>query len=196
MRESSTLERPTFVDVNVLPEELRPRRYPAWFIAGVAAILALGLLLLPLARVQQASNEDTAHLHGELALINDELRRLQIDLGKSRDLRLQLATVEAAIAGLNAERQAVLGDRRGLSEALSAAMLALPLGAQVESVAAAATDGPLSLSGHSRTAADVLEYSRSLVASGMFSQARVTSLATESDQEGGAGVAFVIEATQ
>lgn len=196
MRQSSTLERPLFVDLNVLPEEFRPRRYPPWFIGGVITVLALSLLLLPLARVQQATDEESAHLQAELALINDELGRLQIDLGEARHLRQQLADTEAAIAGLNEERQAVLGDRQGLSDALAAMMRSLPPGARVESVGAAATDSPLSLTGHAGSAADVLEYSRSLVATGRFSQARVTSLASESDQEDGGGVAFIIEVGQ
>lgn len=196
MQQSSTLEQPLFVDLNILPEELRPRRYPPWFAGGVAAVLALSLLLLPLARVQQSTDAKSADLQAELALINDELGRLQIDLGKDRALRQQLADTEAAIAGLNQERQAVLGDRQGLSYAIAAMMLLLPPGASVESVGAAATDSPLSLTGSARSAADVLKYSRSLLADGGFSEARLTSLASEGAAGGGARVAFTIEARQ
>jgi Tfp pilus assembly protein PilN len=194
MRESSALEPPLFVDLNVLPEELRPRRYPAWFVVGVVGVLVAGLLLLPLSRVQQAANGETSRLQSELALVNDQLAAFQIDLGRSRDIRLQLETAEAAIAGLNEERQAVLGDRRELSKDLSAMMLALPTGARVESITAA--DGPLSLTGRAGSPAAVLGYSRALVGTGRFSQARITSLVSEGDQDGGAGVTFTIEVTQ
>jgi Tfp pilus assembly protein PilN len=194
VRESSTLGQPFFVDLNVLPEELRPRRYPAWFVVGVVTVLAAGLLLLPLSLVQQAASEETARLQSELALVNNQLAEFQIDLGRARDLRLQLETAEATIAGLNGERQAVLGDRRELSKDLSAMMEALPAGARVESITA--TDGPLSLTGQAGSPADALEYSRALVGTERFSEARITSLATAQGAEGGTGVTFTIEVTQ
>ncbi len=194
MRESSALEPPLFVDLNVLPEELRPRRYPAWFVVGVVGVLAAGLLLLPLSRVQQAANKETSRLQSELALVNDQLASFQIDLGRSRDLRQQLETAEAAIASLNKERQAVLGNRQDLAKDLAAMTLALPAGARVESITA--SDGPLSLTGRAGSPAAVLGYSKALVKTGRFSQARITSLVSEGDQGGGAGVTFTIEVTQ
>jgi Tfp pilus assembly protein PilN len=194
MQHSAMLQPSTFVDLNVLPEELRPRRYPAWFVVGVVTVLAAGLLLLPLSLVQQAANEETARLRNELALINDQLVAFQIDLGRTRDLRLQLETAEATIAGLNEERRAVLGDRQELSKDLSAVMAALPAGAHVESITA--TDGPLSLMGQARSPADALEYSKALVGTGRFSEARITSLATAQGAEGSTSVTFTIEVTQ
>jgi Tfp pilus assembly protein PilN len=183
-----------FVDLNVLPEELRPRRYPAWFAVGVVTVLAAGLLLLPLSRVQQAASEETARLRSELAAVNDQLAAFQIDLGRARGLRLQLETTEAVIAGLNEERQAVVGDRRELSKDLSAIVDALPAGARVESITA--TDGPLSLTGQAPSPADALEYSKALVGTERFSEARITSLATAQGAERGTDVTFTIEVTQ
>lgn len=191
MQQSTTLRPPASIDLNVLPEELRPRQYPAWYVLGVVAILAASLLLVPLYQAERAGDAETAGLRSELELMNEELGQIQIDFGQARELRQQIGTTEAAIAALNEERQVILGDGRQPSSDLSAIMKALPPGARLASVTG--SEDQLSLQGRADRAADVLEYSRALTASGMFSEARIVSLAVEGGQEEGTGMSFVIQ---
>ncbi|MCH8919199.1 MAG: hypothetical protein IIA23_00625, partial [Chloroflexi bacterium] len=128
------IQTPTFIDLNVLPEELRPRQDPAWYLLGVVVILAASFLLIPLYRAEQVSGADTARLRSELELMNEELVRIQIDFGQARELRRQIETTEAAVAALNGERQAILGDRQQVSSDLSTIMQAMPPGARLVSV--------------------------------------------------------------
>jgi len=193
MQESTTLQPATFVDLNVLPEELRPRQDPAWYVLGVVAILAASLLLIPLYQAERDGDAETARLGSELQLMNEELARIQIDFGRARELRQQIETTEAAIAALDEERQAVLGDGQQLAVDLDAINSALPPGARL--VSATSSDGQLSLQGRADRAADVLDYSRALTGSGRFSEARIVSLAVEGGQEEGTGITFAIQLT-
>jgi hypothetical protein len=194
MQQSATLQPSTFVDLNVLPEGLRPRRYPAWYVLGVVGVLGLSLFLIPLQRVEQAASAETARLEAELELIEEELARIQVDFGRARGFRQQLEATEAAIAELSEERQAVLGGEQELSKDLFAAMAVLPLDARLASVTGG--DGQLTLAGQAGDVAQVLEYVGALERSGRFSEARIASLAVAGGQEGGSGVSFTVELTQ
>lgn len=187
MQESRTLQRPTFVDLNVLPEELRPLQHPAWYVLGVLSVLVATVLLIPLYRVQQAHTAETATLRAELELINEEMGGIQLDFGEARGVRQELEVTEAAIAELNEERQAVLGDGQELSKDLYVAMGLVSAGTHLGSVVGGA--GQMTLSGEAPSVADVLGYAGALVESGRFSEARVASL----EIGGATGVTFTLE---
>lgn len=190
MQESTTLKPSTFVDLNILPEELRPLRHPAWYVLGVIGVLVASALLIPLYRVQQADSAETVRLTAELELINEEMGGIQLDFGRAREVRLELEATEAAIAKLNEERQAVLGDGQELSKDLFVVIGLVPAGAHVGSVGGGG--GQLTLSGEALSVADVLGYAGALVGSGGFSEARVASLAIAA----GTGVTFTLEVTR
>ncbi len=194
MQQGATLGPPVFVDLNVLPEELRPLRYPPWYVLGLVAVLLLGLLLIPLHAVERADSAESARLGAELDLIKKELTDIEIDFGRARDIRGQIDATEASTARLGEERQAILGDSQELSADLSDAMLALPPGTHIASITAG--DGRFTLTGQAGQPADVLGYYGALAASGRYSQTRITSMAIASGQQGGSGVAFTIEVTQ
>ena len=126
--------------------------------------------------------------------MNEELARIQVDFGWARELRQQIETTEAAIAALDEERQAVLGDGQQLSVDAAFIIGALPPGARLASVTG--SEGQLSLQGRADRAADVLDYSRALIGGERFLEARIVSLAVEGGQEEGTGMTFVIQLTQ
>jgi len=190
MQQGATLGPPVFVDLNVLPEELRPFRHPSWYVLGLVVTLLLGLLLVPLYAVEHAGSADSARLSAELELIKGELTDVQIDFGKSREVRQQLDTTEAAIARLADERRAILGNSREFSADLYAVTTALPPGTHLASISAG--DGRITVTGRAGGPADVLGYYKALAGSGRFSQARITSMAIA----GGQGVTFAVEVTQ
>jgi hypothetical protein len=185
-------ETPTvFVDLNVLPEELRPARYAPLFVLGMLALLAVSLALIPLHQAQQAAGGEVAHLQEELELMGQDLAFVQLDLGKARSLQLQLAAVEADLASLNEERQATLGDGRGVSQDISVAILDLPPGVALASVDGA--DGQMTLTGQALSTEDVFQYVWTLRKSGRFSESRIVSLTAAAGEAAGSGVMFVIE---
>jgi hypothetical protein len=194
MQRGATLGPPVFVDLNVLPEELRPLRYPPWYSLGLIAIVVFGLLLIPLHWVEQADSAEPTRLGAELDLIRSELTDVEIDFGRARDIQQQLDGTEASIARLGEERQAILGDSEELAADLAAAMQALPQGSHL--AAFSAGDGRFTLTGGAGQPADVLGYYRALSESGRYSQTRITSVAMASGQQGGGGVTFTIEVTQ
>jgi len=145
MQQGATLGPPVFVDLNVLPEELRPLRYPPWYSLGLIAIVVFGLLLIPLRAVERAHGVESASLGAELDLIKKELTDIEIDFGRARDIRQQLDATEVSIARLREERQAILGDSQELAADLAAAMQALPQGSHLAAITAG--DGRFTLTG-------------------------------------------------
>ena len=192
MQQSETL--PVFVDLNVLPEELRPTRYAPLFVLSILVLLAASLALIPLYQAQGATDGETLHLQEELGLIRQDLALVQLDLGKVRGQQLQLVAMETELASLNEERQAILGDGRGVSQALSVAILGLPPGVRLASVNG--TDGGVTLTGQALTTEDVFEYVWTLRKSGGFSESRIVSLAAATGEAEGSAVTFAIEAVR
>lgn len=185
MQQSETV--PEFVDLNVLPEELRPRRYPPLYVLGILVLLVAGLLLIPLYQAERTADNETTRLRAELNLMSYNLALAQLDLGKVKGQQRQLESVETELAGLNEERQVVLGDGQELSKELSVAILDLPPGVSLGSVTGG--DAQMTLTGQALNSEDVFEYARTLERSGTFSEARIVSLATES----GDAATFTIE---
>jgi len=188
MQQSETL--PVFVDINILPEELRPQRYPALFVLGILVLLAASLALIPLYQAEQAVGDETTRLQTELDLISSDLALVQTDLGKVKGLQRQLEAVETDLASWNEERQAVLGDAQELSKDLLAAVLDLPPGVSLSSVTGG--NEQMTLTGQALNSGAVFEYARALEESGRFSEARIISLVTESDE----AVTFTIKAVR
>ena len=192
MQQSETL--PAFVDLNVLPEELRPRRYPVLFVVGILALLAASLALFPVYQAGRAARNETAPLQAEMNVISSELALIQLDLGRVRELQQQLEAVQTDLTALNEEREATLGDGQEVSRDLAVAVLDLPPGVGLTSVTGG--DGRLTLAGQAVTSGDVFEYVSVLRKSGRFSEARIVSLTTATDEAEGSGVMFTVEAVR
>jgi Tfp pilus assembly protein PilN len=192
VQQSETLA--VFVDLNVLPEELRPTRYAPLFVLGILVLLAASLALIPLHQAAQATDGETSHLQEELGLLSQDLALVQLDLAKVRGLQLQLLAVEADLTSLNEERQAIIGDGREVSQDLSVAIFDLPPGMRLASVNG--TDGGMTLGGRALSTEDVFEYVWTLRKSGRFSESRIVSLTVATAEAEGSGVTFVVEAVR
>ncbi len=192
MQQSETL--PQFVDLNVLPEELRARRYPTLFLLGILVLLAAGLFLIPLYQAEQAAQDETILLQTELDLISYNLALVQIDLGKIKGAQRQIESAETELASLNEQRQAILGGGQELSKELSVAVLDLPPGVILGTVTGGA--GQMTLIGQALASDAVFEYARTLEGSGRFSEARIVSLTTARGDAEGSVFTFTIEAVR
>jgi hypothetical protein len=189
VQQSETLS--AFVDLNVLPEELRPLQSPLLFVLGIFVLLAVSLALIPLCRTQQAADAEVSYLQEELGLMSQDLALVQPDLARIRSLQRQLAEVEADIASLNEERQATLGEGLGVAQDFSVAIIALPSGVGLTSVSGA--DGQMTLEGQALTMEGVFEYVWALRRSGRFSESRIVSLAAAVGEAESSGFTFIIE---
>ncbi len=189
MQQSETM--PTFVDLNILPVELRPRRYSSLYVLAILALLAVTLALVPLYQADRAAGDEVARLQAELDLMGYNLTLVQTDLGEARGLQRQMEAAEAAMASLSEERQEVLGDGQELSKDLSVALLDSSPGEGVAS--ASGIDGQMMLTGQALSQEVVFEYAGMLESSGRFSEARVTSLAVGGEEAEGSALTFTIE---
>ncbi len=192
MQRGASLRQNTLIDLNVLPVELRPHNYPAWYVAGMALALVGLVFLVPAIVIQRSAGQETEHLRGELAVVTSQLEAVGMDIGQLRGLRIELEQAEMALAAVRSERATLLGIGRPLSEGLSLLYSAAPPGLRVDSVAL--SEGRVTVSGEAPDAASVISYARALGQEGAFSQTTITALTAGEGGPGAGGVAFSIQA--
>jgi len=192
MQRSASLQRNALIDLNVLPAALRPHRYPAWYVAGMAAALAGLVFLAPVIMIQRSATQETESLRGQLAVITGQLEEVGMDVGQVRGLRMQLEQTEAALAALQSERETLLGIGRPLSGGVSLLYSAAPPGLRVDSVAR--SEGKVTVSGAAPDAGSVISYARALGQGGAFSEVTVTALTEGDGAQGAAALTFSIQA--
>jgi Tfp pilus assembly protein PilN len=187
MQRNAFLQRNALIDLNVLPAALRPHRYPAWYVAGMAAALAGLVFLAPVIMIQRSATQETERLRGQLAVITGQLEEVGMDVGQVRGLRMQLEQTEASLAALQSERETLLGIGRPLSGGVSLLYSAAPPGLRVDSVAR--SEGGVTVSGEAPDAGSVISYARALGQEGAFSEVTITALTG-----GAAALTFSIQA--
>ncbi|MGD0766001.1 MAG: hypothetical protein ABR978_06815 [Dehalococcoidia bacterium] len=175
MQRSAALQRNTFVDLNVLPPALQPHRYARWYAVGLAAVVAGCLLLVPMVMLQRSASQQTGQLRDQLAVINAQLGQAELEIGEERGLRLQINDAQSALAALKAERVALTGNARPLSQGLSGLFAVAPPALQIKSVAR--SESKLTVSGEMPSANEVIAYAVALTKTGGFSNVTITSLA-------------------
>ena len=191
MQRGAALHRNTFIDLNVLPASLQPHRYARWYALGLAAVVFGCVLLVPIIIVLHSASEQTGLLGDQLAAINDQLNAAEMTIGEQRSLRLQIDAAESALVALRAERVALVGSARPVSEGLSGLFPAVPPGLSIKSVAL--SEGKITVTGGAPSAVAVITYATALAQAGGFSDVTITSLA-EPAGAGGPGT-FEIQTT-
>lgn len=175
-----------FIDLNLLPEELRSRSRSGWFLAALLALVVAAPLLALLYRAQDTAWSKTHAQEERWASVERELASLQADFVSTQELRGEMAAANAGLTALEMQREAVLGDTRRAA-GLAAAVERLPSGARLLTVD---DDGArLRVTGDAPTAERALGYARALEGSGAFATAFVASI-----ERADGGVRFAIEA--
>jgi Tfp pilus assembly protein PilN len=184
------LSRP--LDINILPEQYRPRQITAP--AGIA-ILVLAMLLLGLIPAYAALGTEQART----AATQARLDQAQVALGQTEAERAKLGQLEqsiaetrAQIAQLSTELGAV--SRPHVHRSDSLATIARCLIPQVQPTAISQDGNVLLISGTASDQAIVLEYARALQSSGQFANVRVLSIVNADPQT--SDVEFSIKAEQ
>jgi hypothetical protein len=189
MHRTDAMRRSRLIDLNLLPAELRPQRYPGWYVFGLAAVLAGCLLLVPAIAIQRSAAQETTHLRDELTLVTNQLQGVQMDIGRERSLRAEVAGAEQAIASVQAERASLPGFGGPLSSNLSLVYWDAPPGVSVISVSRSDTE--ITVSGEAQGVQNIIAYAQELSQSGSFSDVTITQATV-----GGAAVTFAIQLAQ
>jgi len=182
------------IDLNVLPREMRPVRYPRWYAPGLAAVMIGCVLLVPAIILQRSANNQTADLNRELLLVSGQLTGVQMDVGRERGLRMEISQAQAALAAAQAERKTVLGMDAPVSKDLQALYAAAPPGLSIVSVSK--SDAKIVTSGQAPSIESVIAFAAALNASGSFSDVTITSLGAAAGGGGGSSPAFTVEVAQ
>jgi hypothetical protein len=176
------------VDLNVLPRGMRPAEF-----SGRAAILAAAAVLaiaglVPLSMQAQSLRSDADALERQVGAYESQIGVLQVDLTRARALIVERAELERESAALVAEREALQGGERSLSEDI--VMLwgygFQPAGVRISRVTGA-PEG-FSVTGSAPGPLEAIAYARTLATAGRFVSARMASFVPA---EGGG--TFVLE---
>ena len=112
MHRTATIQRSRLIDLNLLPAEMRPHRYPRWYAMGLAAVLTGCVLLVPAIAIQHSASQETAHLRDQLALITGQLQGTQMDIGQERGIRTEITQTEQAMVSFAGGTGVASGRRR------------------------------------------------------------------------------------
>ncbi len=194
MHRSATAERGKLIDLNVLPPEMRPLRYPGWYVLGLVVIMVGCVLLVPAIFLQRSANNQTAGMDRELLLISGQLTGVQMDIGRERGLRMEISQAEAALAAVQAQRKTVLGMDTPVSKDLLALYAAAPPGLSITSVSK--NGSTIVASGQAPSIESVIAFATALNADGSFSGVTITSLGAAAGGAGGSPPAFTVEVAQ
>jgi len=189
MQRSAALQRNRLIDLNILPAEMRPHRYPRWYALGLAAVLTGCVLLVLLVALQHSAAQETARLRDQLGLITGQLQGVETDIGRERGLRDEIAEVEKAIAALEQERASLPGAGGPLSQDLSLLYSAAPPDVRID--AASRSEKTVTVSGEAASIESVIAYAKTLMDRGSFSDVTITQA-----NAGGEGLEFAVQAAQ
>jgi hypothetical protein len=186
----------TFVDLNILPREMRPHPYRAvgWLFVTAAIVTAAWALSFA-AAVESDVRAETAALAEQSALLDDQVGATTADATRLAALRDTLAAVERSAGALELQRELLVGPSHLTSARVDEALRALPLGARIELINASLNLAPvLVLSGEATGPRAVLEYARTLEQGDLFENVNVTSVQVLDPDSDDPTVLFVVEA--
>lgn len=184
--QAGALRPSTFVDVNLLPEELRSKSRSGWYLAALLALAVALPLLAPLYRAQDVSWSQAAALEATWSATERELAATQADFVAAQDLRQELAATNATLSALEVERSAILGDLDTGAE-VAAAVDRLPVGVRLLTVEGDALG--VRITAEASRAEDAFAYARRLAEERSIGTATVTSI-----ERAGDSVRFTIDA--
>ncbi len=175
MHRTAAMHRSKLIDLNLLPAELRPHKYPRSYVLGLAAVLTGCVLLVPAVALQHSASQETAHLRDQLALVTGQLESASLDIGKERGLRAEITQTEQAVTALENERASLPGAGGPLAQDLSLLYSAAPPGVRIVSTSRAEKE--VTVSGESASIESVIAYAKALSQSGSFGDVTITEAA-------------------
>ncbi len=165
---------PDFIDVNILPEQQRPRQLPrrALVLALLAAILAI--LILSLYFVSASMRSDVASLESDLQRVQNDLISVSTPMPEVLELTSTLALTQALASELEEARSTIAVDRADWPAVMAAIGDYDPDELALDSLAQA--DNTITLKGRAVDRSIVVAYADDLKASDLFAAVNVQSI--------------------
>lgn len=165
------------LDLNILPEQYRPRRIEGAMVASVLALAVLLFGLMPAYATLAVERARTAALEARLDEMRAMLTRSSVDQGQLIQMDQQIEALRAQIGQLDADLGALNPQRAHRADGIRAAALARAGALQITSIV---QDGDVFvLSGEADGEALVLNYARALQSTGQFANVRVLSIVND-----------------
>ncbi len=166
------------IDMNLVPRDRRPLEVAPGAAFVVVLLLSCVLAMVPLALRVHDARSAASSMEQQADEAERGVKALQLNLTRQRGLRGELEDSKAKLAKLQQEQQAFQGGTRPLRDDL--AMLFgygsfLPKGVRVRAISG--TDRTLKVDGTAPGPLDAIAYAETLVKSGGFSAAHMTSFA-------------------
>lgn len=162
------------LDINILPEQYRPRRIEGAMAAIVLALAVLLFGLMPAYAVLAVERSRTAALEARLDEMWAILARSAVDQGQLAQMDGQIEALRAQIEQLDADLGAINPQRAHRADGIRAAALAQAGALQITSIV---QDGnTYILNGEADDETLVLNYARALQSTGQFANVRVLSI--------------------
>lgn len=177
--------RSRIIDINLLPRDQRPLEVAPAAAAVVVVLLLCVAAMVPLAFRAHDARDAAATMEGQADDATNGVRSVQLNLTRQRALRNELESAKATLANLQQQRQQLQGGKRPLKDDLT--MLFgygsfLPPGVRVTAISGA--DGALKVDGVAPGPLEAIAYADTLVKSGGFASARLSSYAPAAKDAG------------
>lgn len=166
------------IDINLLPRDRRPVDVaPSTIAAGALLVLCIAAMAPLGVRVHNARAAASV-MEQQVADAERGVKAVQLSLARQRGLAGELEAAKTKLAGLQSEREGMQGGRRPLEDDLLLLFgygAFVPKGVSVTSVAGA--PGSLTVGGVAPDPLDAIAYAETLVKSGGFASAQLSSFA-------------------
>jgi hypothetical protein len=174
----TTARQPRIIDINLLPRDQRPLEVAPAAAAVVTVLILCIVAMVPLAFRAHDARDAAATIERQANDAEDGVRSVQITLARQRAVRTELEEAKAKLAKLELERQQLQGGKRPLEDDLT--MLYgygafLPRGVRITAISGA--DRAFKIDGVTPGPLDAIAYGGTLVKSGGFASARMSSFA-------------------
>jgi Tfp pilus assembly protein PilN len=162
------------LDLDILPEQHRPRRIAAAVAVGLVLAVALLLGLIPVYGVLTTQQARTANAEARLAQVKANLAQNQVDQEEIENVGNQIEEVRALIIRLQAEAGTLGQERTYRSDGIAAAVSSLV--PRINVTAITQEENVFTVSGEAGSQALVLDYARALQVSGEFVNVFILSM--------------------
>ena len=166
------------LNINILPEQYRPRRIEGSMTAIILALAVLLFGLMPAYAVLATARSRTAALEARLDEARAILARFAVDQEQLTQMEEQIEALRTQIEQLDADLGAIGPPRAHRADGIRAAALARAGALHITSIT---QDGDVFiLSGEADDEALVLNYARALQSTGQFANVRILSIVNDS----------------
>lgn len=185
---------PKPLDLNLLPEQHRPDRVRALFLATILLVLALIIGLLPVTLAWQRVKRQSAAQQTTLEQALSQLQGQQSQQGDREALEQRIEETQKRLQLLQAETGFVQNWQRTHAPDIIAAVSATGA-SEILLTEINQTEEELTLTGQTASQAQVLEYARALQATSEFTDARIEMMNSTSPPGSPPVVQFIIKTT-